>query len=127
MIPESHSTAVISTGLHFLRAITEAYGPDVGMRLWETIANTLDPDVKGQIFFAMLTGQTTSRVHFSTGASHQPVWAIKAIRMATGCGLKEAKDIYDMGKVKTVSVDVHTADDRRELIKCLRDAGCLVL
>ncbi len=56
MIPQDHNNAVISTGLHFLRAITEAYGSDQGMQLWETIADTLDPDVKGQIFFAMLTG-----------------------------------------------------------------------
>ena len=119
--------SVVFDGIRFLESITRYYGSEKGLELWDKMAEAFGPEVKGKIFFAMLTGQTTSRVHFSTGASHQPVWAIKAIRMATGCGLKEAKDIYDMGKVKTVSVDVHTADDRRELIKCLRDAGCLVL
>ena len=60
-LPEEHKTAIISNGLHFMRAITEAYGADKGMELWDTIASTLDPDVKGQIFFAMITGNYNDR------------------------------------------------------------------
>ena len=56
MIPAEHKEDIIQSGINFMRVITEAYGTDEGMKLWDTIATTLDPDVKGQIFFAMLTG-----------------------------------------------------------------------
>ena len=97
MIPENHSTAVISTGLHFMRAITEAYGPDEGMRLWETIANTLDPDVKGQIFFAMLTGthNDTVVVRGLQLNGIDKVKCVKEIRNWSGLGLKEAMDFWN--------------------------------
>ena len=56
MIPAEFKEDIIQSGINFMRVITEAYGTDEGMKLWDTIATTLDPDVKGQIFFAMLTG-----------------------------------------------------------------------
>ena len=118
---------MVFDGIRFLESISRYYGAEKGLELWDKMAEVFGPEIKGKILFAMLTGQTASRVHFTSGASHQPVWAIKAIRVATGCGLKEAKDLYDMGKIKTVSVEVKTADDRKELIKCRRDAGCSVL
>lgn len=97
MIPQDHNNAVISTGLHFLRAITEAYGSDQGMQLWETIANTLDPDVKGQIFFAMLTGthNDTVVVRGIQLNGIDKVKCVKEIRNWTGLGLKEAMDAYN--------------------------------
>ena len=94
MIPENHNTAVISTGLHFMRAITEAYGADEGMQLWEQIASVLDPDVKGQIFFAMLTGthNDTVVVRGVNLSSLDKVKCVKEIRNWSGLGLKEAVD-----------------------------------
>ena len=114
MIPQDHSTAVISTGLHFLRAITEAYGSDQGMRLWETIADTLDPDIKGQIFFAMLTGthNDTIVVRGVTLVNVDKVKCVKEIRNWTGLGLKEAMDAWNTvsggGSVRlTVKAEEH--------------------
>jgi hypothetical protein len=100
MLPEEHKTAIITDGMQFMRTITEAYGAETGMQLWETIANTLDPEVKGQIFFAMITGEYNSKLHISykhvtPGQSSNAVAAIKAIRTVTQCGLKEAKDMWD--------------------------------
>lgn len=98
MIPEEHKTAIVSNGLHFMRSITEAYGAEKGMELWETITNTLDPDVKGQIFFAMITGTYNDRVHLKglgDAAVHNAVSCIKEIRTWSGLGLKESKDMYD--------------------------------
>ena len=57
MIPEEHKAAIITSGISFLRSITEAYGSDEGMKLWDAIADTLDPSVKGEIFFAILRGE----------------------------------------------------------------------
>lgn len=96
MIPEEHNAAVISTGLHFMRSITEAYGTEEGMRLWETIADTLDPDVKGQIFFAMLTGTHNDTIVLrGINLSSDKVKCVKEIRNWTGLGLKEAMDVWN--------------------------------
>lgn len=116
MIPEEHKTAIISNGLHFMRSITEAYGADAGMQLWTTIADTLDPDVKGQIFFAMITGTYNDRVHLrgvGSGAVHNAVACIKEIRTWSGLGLKEAKDVYD----RLRSRDVYSSGSSQEFIK----------
>ena len=100
MIPEDHKTAIISNGLHFMRSITEAYGADEGLRLWTTIADTLDPDIKGQLFLAMITGNYNDRIYLnglSLAGQDNAVACIKAIREwdKRGPGLKEAKDMYD--------------------------------
>lgn len=98
MIPEEHKPAVISNGLHFMRAITEAYGAEEGMRLWDSIANTLGPDVKGEIFFAMISGTYNNRIRLDGADKYaNKVEVIRAIRSvdSRNLGLKEAKDISD--------------------------------
>jgi len=112
MIPEDHKESVIANGLHFMRSITEAYGVDEGMQLWDTIASTLDPDVKGQIFFAMITGTYNNRITLKgVGASTDRVARIKEIRNWTGLGLKEAKDLSDMVELgKPMSLTVRPQD-----------------
>lgn len=97
-LPEEHKTAIISNGLHFMRSITEAYGAEKGLELWEQISSVLDPEVKGQIFFAMITGNYNDRIELKGIAPHgqnNAVACIKSIRTFTGLGLKEAKDMYD--------------------------------
>lgn len=103
-IPEDHKTAIITNGLHFMRSITEAYGADKGMELWDTITSALDPDIKGQIFFAMITGTYNDRVHLKglgNLAVTNGVSCIKEIRTWSGLGLKESKDIYDRLRNRT--------------------------
>ena len=112
MIPEDHKDSIIANGLHFMRSITEAYGADEGMRLWETIASTLDPDVKGQIFFAMLTGTHNNRIVLRrVGPNTDRVARIREIRNWSGLGLKEAKDASDMVEMgKPMSITVRPQD-----------------
>lgn len=111
-LPEDHKTAIISNGLHFVRSITEAYGAEKGMELWEQIASVLDPEVKGQIFFAMITGTYNDRIELK-GVNHlgmnNGVACIKAIRQYSGLGLKESKDMYD--RLRAPLVDFN---DRRK-------------
>jgi ribosomal protein L7/L12 len=127
MIPEQHQNTVISSGLNFLRAITEAYGADEGMALWETIANTLDPDVKGQIFFAMIAGTHNDTVVLSNvKPGHDRVLGIKEIRHWTGMGLKEAKDVSDWVMYgKSVSLKVKPAEHHVAVVG-LRRAGFVI-
>jgi hypothetical protein len=83
MIPEDHKTAVISNGMHFMRSITEAYGAEEGLKLWDQIASVLDGDVKGQIFLAMVTGNYNDRILLKglfPQAQANAVSCIKAIR-----------------------------------------------
>ena len=126
MIPAEHKEDIIQSGINFMRSITEAYGTDEGMKLWDTIASTLDPDVKGQIFFAMLTGEYNNIV---TITGHNPgadrIRMIKTIRSVDkrGLGLKEAKDMSDhisVGHAIKLDIDPST---RAMVLSELRRAG----
>ena len=130
-LPEEHKTAIISNGIHFMRSITEAYGAEKGMELWEQITNVLDPEVKGQIFFAMITGTYNDRVHLK-GVNHSGIQSavacIKEIRSWSGLGLKDAKDIYDRlnhGSVKSEFIKVNH-EDYHKAVAGLRNVGFLV-
>lgn len=122
MIPAEHKERIINDGIHFIRSITECYGPDEGMKLWEQIADVLDPSVKGDIFFAMLTGTHTTRIKIS-GIVSDRISVIKTIRNITGFGLKEAKDLSDlMQEGKSVSIECKPGQ-RTAAIKMLREVG----
>ena len=126
MIPAEHKEDIIQSGINFMRSVTEAYGTDEGMKLWETIASTLDPDVKGQIFFAMLTGEYNNII---TITGHNPgadrVRMIKTIRTVDkrNLGLKEAKDMSDHLLVgNTVKLEIDPSVRSAALME-LRKAG----
>ena len=129
MIPVEYKQDVIQSGINFMRSITEAFGNEEGMKLWDTIADTLDPDVKGQIFFAMLTGEYNGIVTLTGSSAHaNKVSLIKAVRTVDSrhLGLKEAKDICDMlweGKPQKLHVD---PKNRNVVMRELRDAGFYV-
>ena len=112
MTSEDQRNNIISSGLHFMRSITEAYGAEEGMRLWDTIASTLDPNLKGEIFFAMLTGTHNDTIVLrSVAPNTDRVARIKEIRNWTGYGLKEAKDASDWVEAgKAVQLKVKPAE-----------------
>lgn len=124
MIPEEHETHIIQASLSFISAVTEAYGADEGMKLWENINHNLDPDIKGKVFFAMLTGEYRNTIKLTgTYDSRDLVRAIKCVRTYTGLGLKEAKDLVvrlDQGIAQTIEVDPKV---RHEAIVELRNSG----
>lgn len=127
MIPAEHKQDVIQSGINFMRSITEAFGTDEGMKLWNTIAETLDPDVKGQIFFALLTGEYNGIITLTGAmASANKIALIKAVRSVSGMGLKEAKDVCDelcSGKPQKLTVE---PKNRNIALRELRDAGFYV-
>lgn len=128
MIPQDHKHEIITSGMQFMRAITEAYGAEEGMQLWDTIASSLDPDIKGQIFFAMITGTHNDTIVLKpglagSGVATNRVAAIKEIRTWTGMGLKEAKDTSDMVEAgRTVKITVKP-DDHANALRGLRKVG----
>jgi hypothetical protein len=112
------------------------------MKLWGQIASVLDPELKGAIFFALLTGESGSRVTIRDYERNNTnkVSIIKAIRTVTGLGLKEAKDLSDILMVggtyggthqigytygKPITVDIGR-QNRNDCIRTLRDAGCVI-
>lgn len=122
-IPVDHKEPIICAGIEFMRTITECYGSDEGMKLWDAIASTLDPSVKGEIFFAMISGHYTTSLRCG-GAVSDRVASIKAIRIATGLGLKEAKDRSDdMQSGKTVTLKLQDPSQRMAAIRELRHVG----
>lgn len=124
MIPPEYKQDIIQSGMGFMRSITEAYGSDEGMKLWDTIASVLDPDIKGQIFFAMLTGEYNNIISLtSCQPGSNKVSLVKSIRTVTGMGLKEAKDICDnvlLGKPERLTIN---PKHRIMHLKELRNAG----
>ena len=106
-MPEEHKAELVDTGMAFMRSITDCYGTEPGLLLWDRICEILDPDIKGEIFLAMLTGEyTPGRIRIS-GITPERVSVIKCIREVTGLGLKESKDLSDemqWGKVVTIAL-----------------------
>lgn len=126
MIPAECRVDVIQSGIGFIRSLSEAYGADEGMRLWETIANTLDPDIKGQIFMAMLTSNYNDIVTVTghNGGADR-VRMIKTVRSVDrrGLGLKEAKDMCDsLSSGQHIRLEIDSAV-RASVLSELRRAG----
>ena len=101
MIPEKYREDLVGAGISFMQTITEIYGVDKGMELWNTIADTIDPDLKGEVFIAMLSGHyRRDKIYVKNpilGSVGNKVGLIKCIRTydRRRLGLKEAKDIAD--------------------------------
>jgi Ribosomal protein L7/L12 C-terminal domain len=132
MIPEAHKDEIINSGITFMRSITEAYGSDEGMKLWDAIASTLDPDVKGQIFFTLLVGDYRGEIRLRGMTPVQTqnvnkVAVIKQIREVTNNGLKEAKDLADaMWGGADIRLPVTESGKRGQYIIEFRKLGCNV-
>lgn len=121
---------VVRDGIRFMESITRHYGPDRGQEIWEGISEVVGKEVKGKIFFAMITGDAlTDRVVFTSGTASQSgnaVAVIKAIRNASGLGLKEAKDQWDHSLTGRGTVQCPTYEAARGLISDLRNLGCKI-
>jgi ribosomal protein L7/L12 len=126
MSEKSNMDEVVFDGIRFLESLTRHYGPEKGIAVWEQMGEVMGDEVKGKIFFAMLAGDRSNRVRVRVGTCTQAVSAIKAIRMATGYSLKEAKDAWDRSKDQVVTIDNVQLDAKHELVRTLRDLGMIV-
>ena len=120
--------SVVFDGIRFLESLTKYYGPEKGMELWNAMGEAMGKEVKGKVFFAMLTGETGGRVRFRADVAERngnAVPVIKTIRTYTGLGLKEAKDLWDASKTAATVIQVNP-NEHRALAKSLRELGCLV-
>ncbi len=129
MIRETRAQ-LVHDSISFMTSLVQHYGQDKGMEMWEKIADFCDPDLKGEIFMAMLTGEFTGRITVTGVEDHaNRVACIKAIRTVDNrrLGLKEAKDLLDSlsysRKMFNLEVD---SRDRTRAVKELRLAGLIV-
>ncbi len=101
MLPEKHREELVGASVSFMQTVTEIYGAERGMELWSTIADTIDPDLKGEVFMAMLSGNyRQDKIHVRNpfmSSVQNKVALIKCIRTydRRRLSLKEAKDIAD--------------------------------
>ena len=121
---------LIYDSINFMQSIVRNYGQEKGMLAWETIADTLDPSLKADIFMAMLVGEFGGRIHVAgikdTGNA---VACIKAIRSVDNrnLGLKEAKDLYDGLRYNNTAFQLEVVNTRRPAaVSELRSAGFLL-
>jgi ribosomal protein L7/L12 len=116
---------VVFDGIRFLESLTRHYGAEKGMQVWEKMGEAVGDEIKGKVFFSMLTGESSNRIRIQKGNCTQAVAAIKAIRMATSLGLKEAKDAWDLSGMKVVTLDV-AHEEKRDAVRNLRNLGMIV-
>jgi hypothetical protein len=101
MISESDRHNLVGAGISFMQTVADIYGAEKGMELWNTIADTVDPNLKADVFMAMLRGnfrqdKISIRQAFQ-GSVSSKIAFIKCIRTydRRRLTLKEAKDIAD--------------------------------
>lgn len=106
---------VIYSGIGFLRDLSTYYGDERAMQLWDSLRDGMGRDVQNAILMTMLRGGYERRAVLSMGVASKEftkkIEAIKAVRKATGAGLKDAKDLVE-----------RVIDTGPERIKFLQDA-----
>ena len=125
---------LINDGIRFLQSINEFYGVDRAMEVWSALGPAMGDDVKGQVFMSMLSGNTATlriqlsrpTVPYSVHTHNIAVPVIKAIRAATGLGLKEAKDMWDETAYKMVWLDCLSREHAQQAVAELRSHGMTV-
>lgn len=131
MIPEEFKHRIIADSTNLIRSISQAYGAEDGMQLWDTISQVLDPDIKGEIFMSLLGGESNNNcnmllkgVQKGVILAHK-VQVIKTIREYTGMSLLEAKNISDdLGLGNDVTITL-PHDERRKATFAFHALGIL--
>jgi ribosomal protein L7/L12 len=123
--PDQLYTQLIEDSIRFMKTISEYYGVDQGMGVWQKISEHMGDDIKADIFMTMLQGDGHDSITLFRyqNTSVSAIAVIKLIRSATGCGLKEAKDLWDATATNQVRVvDVPRAG-RSEYVREFRALG----
>ena len=98
-LTSEQEASIIPAAVYFLRALTTSLGSEAGLHVWDQINATIGNDIKGKVFFVMLTGSVGTdiilRGHRSGQTVTNKVEIIRAIRAVSGQGLYEAKQVAD--------------------------------
>jgi ribosomal protein L7/L12 len=97
------------------------------MDLWAKMNEVLDDDVAQDVFMNMLgAGESGTTFRMQYGRCDVKVTAIKAVRQATGLGLKDAKELVEESQVQPARVQCQTAKEAIGLRKDLREIGMYI-
>lgn len=130
MIPEEYKDDIITAGIDFMNAITRAYGTEDGLALYDTIMASVDPDIKGKIFFALIMGghEGSFRLKRVDRGISSKVERIKAVRQVSNSSLKDAKDLVEaveLGIPKSIS-HIRANMSRADAVATLKNVGFIL-
>jgi ribosomal protein L7/L12 len=110
-----------------MSAITDAFGAEEGLVVWDKMAEHIGQEFHQRVFMAMLSGQTSCHVRVIGKNVYEAglfIDLIKTIRKYTGLGLKEAKDIADgINNGATETIKIMKSTDRRHFIEEIKKSG----
>jgi len=111
---------VVMKSVALLRALAKEYGAPKAMEVWEGMSDIIDDaDLKMDVFKAMLSGGHVGlNIELWRWDGAQKVTAIKALRAATGCSLKEAADAVeaaDIGQRTEMPLVIHTDNTGQQI------------
>ncbi len=117
--------SLIQDAINFMQSMTEYYGNERAMESWNLIAQALGDDVRTDIFMTLLEGGSRKIINLSRTPEQAPnaISVIKAIRAATGLGLKEAKDLWELSDRQTVRITLDAAASKATAIRDFRNLG----
>lgn len=133
-LDEIHKENIIGSTINLIQALSEGFGPEVGMDLYDNISNHLGTGTKEAVFMTMLSGRSAGTIMIrgipeQKRLSISRIDVIKCIRNYTGFGLKEAKDVMDelfYGADKILKIDWQKRNDfardiRKIGVECIRN------
>jgi hypothetical protein len=92
-------TELIHSGIMFLRDLSQYYGDERAMKLWEELRDGMGREVQNAILMTMLRGNYSRQATVTMSVPREYtkfIEAIKNVRQASGYGLKDAKDFVEM-------------------------------
>ena len=123
------SEIVINHAIHFMRSIEHEMG-EIGREKVLAMLDAFDPDFRDEMVMTLFIhgDNMPVTVYLKRNPSYssvQKINAIKAVRLATGYGLREAKDAVDIADDFNVSspIEVTTYQAKIALIEGLKGTG----
>lgn len=127
-LTDAKKHSIIGATQAYTEALINIFGDDEGVEIANQVADLVLHNLSKQMLANKITGKygdtvtvvsAPSRVTGQPYGSYNKVSCIKAVREATGLGLKEAKDVLDFaedGRSSTLKVHAyHTYGVKREI------------
>lgn len=92
------SREFMSAAVSFMQALIRERGEDKGLSAWNNLCDEIDPNLKGNMTIFLLRGLNKPNLVCTDREGALLINAIKAVRAATGLGLKEAKDLVEAAR-----------------------------
>lgn len=111
---------VLSATVDYMQNLITVFGTESGTEIWNAVTGALGDELKHSVTMSLLTDGISSSVSLRLVdvPKGQAVPCIKAIRQATGMGLKEAKDVYDYVVGNSVFGQGPNRGPTPQVIKC---------